>query len=283
MIFFASLIVFLLTFGLAKQIERVSDPVAVTKAVQKPVVEPTDTPIPSVVKKLVIVIDDVGYNMAQLQTFLSIPVPLTFAVLPDLVHTRAAVVAIRSAGKELLLHQPMEPVGQQIPGPGMIAVAMSSVDIMSELSGNIDQIPGLSGVNNHMGSKGTSEDAVLLPLMQTLREEKLFFLDSRTSANSHARRIASETGVIYMERDVFLDNEKSLDAIRKALQDGAAMAEKNGHAIMIGHIWSAELAQVLLEEFGPLLERGYSFDTLASLVLQGKGQWPGEEGSGSRE
>lgn len=223
-------------------------------------------------KKIVIVIDDVGYSLTSLELFLKVDMPLSFAVLPEVNHTVESARLIRKAGQDLLLHQPMEALGNENEGPGLIQISMESSQISEQLGRNIASLEGLSGANNHMGSKGTQEEAVLRPLMKTLKENNLYFLDSRTSVDTKARQIAEEMGVLIVERDVFLDNERDEASIRKALHDGLAIADNKGYAIMIGHIWSDDLAKVLIEEYQPLLDKGYSFDTLANFVLGLKAQ-----------
>lgn len=223
-------------------------------------------------KKIVIVIDDVGYSLTSLELFLKVDMPLSFAVLPEVNHTVESARLIRKAGQDLLLHQPMEALGNENEGPGLIQISMESSQISEQLGRNIASLEGLSGANNHMGSKGTQEEAVLRPLMKTLKENNLYFLDSRTSVDTKARQIAEDMGVLIVERDVFLDNERDEASIRKALHDGLAIADNKGYAIMIGHIWSDDLAKVLIEEYQPLLDKGYSFDTIANFVLGLKAQ-----------
>lgn len=218
-------------------------------------------------KKLIIVIDDVGYSLDGLAQFLSVPIPLTFAVLPGVPFTTESAELIIQSGHGLMLHQPMEALGDENEGPGLIQVSMGEDLIEKQVQANIDSLPGLGGANNHMGSKGTRESAVLRPMMEILRQRNLFFLDSRTSSDTIARSIAEEVGVLSVERDVFLDNDRDEASIRKALLDGLAVADNKGYAIMIGHVWSDELARVLIEEYQPLLDQGYSFDTLANFVL----------------
>jgi len=139
------------------------------------------------------------------------------------------------------------------------------------------------GVNNHMGSLGTQDQRLLEPIMRVLKERQLFFLDSRTSAKSKAITVARTIGVSSVERDVFLDNDQDREAILRALQDGAKIAEKRGYAVMIGHAWSAELAQVLIDTYPHLVEQGYDFDSLVNYFLGGKGFVEGSAREGSAE
>jgi polysaccharide deacetylase 2 family uncharacterized protein YibQ len=202
-----------------------------------------------------------------LALFLKVPIPMTYAVLPGLPYSVQCARQARSRGMEILLHQPMEALGNYDEGPGVVLTSMDKQAISLQVEQNLQELGFVVGANNHMGSKGTQERDVLEPLLRKLKQQNLFFLDSRTSPDTIAASIAKELGVPYMDRDVFLDNSKDPVAIRKALAEGLAIADKKGYAIMIGHVWTAELAQVLLEEYRPLIDMGYSFDTLASLIL----------------
>ena len=162
-------------------------------------------------------------------------------------------------------------VGGQNPGPGVVKRGMSVNDIEHQLQTNLDELETADGVNNHMGSLGTQDVRLLEPMMQVIKQRQLFFLDSRTSAKSKAINVARTIGVSSVERDVFLDNDQDREAILQALQEGVKIAEKRGYAVMIGHAWSAELAQVLIDTYPHLVEQGYDFDSLVNYFLGGKG------------
>lgn len=220
---------------------------------------------------LYIVIDDAGNNVESIRQFLAFPGKLTFSVLPSLPHSREVARLVRQHGQGLMLHQPMEAIGGQNPGPGVVKRGMAMNDVEQQLKSNLDGLETADGVNNHMGSLGTQDRRLLEPIMRVLKERHLFFLDSRTSAKSKAIDVAHKIGVPSVERDVFLDNDQNREAILQALQEGAKIAEKRGYAVMIGHAWSAELAQVLIDTYPHLVEQGYDFDSLVNYFLGGKG------------
>jgi len=261
-----------------KETPQAPTPVAVSIIRQQSQV--TERPIPEALRStvpvkgtIILVIDDAGNNRHKLERFLTLTLPLTFAVLPGLPGTKDQARLIRAAGKNMILHQPMEALGGQDGGPGRIEIAMGDGAIRRRIEENIAQEQGLTGANNHMGSKGTQQAAVLRPLMEELARRGLYFLDSRTSAASIARAIASEVGLPFAERDVFLDNDNSLEAMRAMLLKTAEIAAHKGHAIAIGHVQSTDLP-VLLAEEGPKLEaEGFRFESLDRFMLsQGKGR-----------
>jgi hypothetical protein len=214
---------------------------------------------------LYFVIDDVGNNLFQLKPFLDLPLNLTFAVLPGLKYTREAVELIKAAGKDYIIHQPMEAIGSQNPGPGALLVGMNEKQVVAIVTDNLKDYFGVRGMNNHMGSAGTADPELMSVLFNVLKEKNMFFLDSRTTSKSTGRETAEVVGIPFAERSIFLDNSKERMEILEAVEKGLGVSEKNGHAVMIGHIWTEELADILLELYPSLLENNYALNNLTEL------------------
>ncbi len=216
--------------------------------------------------RIAVVIDDCGYNTHELEPFLSFPGPITFAVLPGLPYTEKAAAMIRKAGKGLILHQPMEALGGENPGPQAVYASMSDLEITATISHNFEELPQARGMNNHMGSKVTSDERAMLSVMNFLKRRGYFFLDSLTTADSEARKAAELTGTPYVDRSVFLDNVKDRQAIVDSVQKGLTAASKQGHAVMIGHVWTDTLADILIEMYPEVLGEEYEFVSLTDLI-----------------
>lgn len=86
-----------------------------------------------------------------------------------------------------------------------------------------------------MGSRMTAEPAAMAWLMGELQRRGLFFVDSRTSAATVAAKSAQDISLASVSRDVFLDDVRTTDAIADQLQQGIALARKQGTAVLIGH------------------------------------------------
>jgi polysaccharide deacetylase 2 family uncharacterized protein YibQ len=99
------------------------------------------------------------------------------------------------------------------------------------------------------------------------RERGLYFLDSRTTADTVVPELAGEMGIAIGERDVFLDNEQEKAAMIRSLREGLKRAEQRGAAVMIGHTWSAKLPAVLEELYPLLVEQGYSLSTVSQFMM----------------
>jgi len=201
------------------------------------------------VLRISVVIDDAGYSLETLQPFLEYPGPLTVAVLPNLPLSREAARRVKEAGKELIVHLPMEPMGAEDPGPGAIMTGQDEETIRSLLAQSFDSVPGARGANNHMGSRAMADPGVMQAVMRYLAETGRFFLDSGTTDDSRAPESAGRWGVPLLKRGVFLDNEPGEIASR--LQEGFELARANGAAVLIGHVKSPEI----LTELGRLEPR----------------------------
>jgi polysaccharide deacetylase 2 family uncharacterized protein YibQ len=216
------------------------------------------------------VIDDAGNNLRELEPFLRFPGPLTIAVLPGLPNSAEAARRIRAAGKEVFLHQPMEAIGGQNPGPGAVYTGMSREEIRAVIKRNLEEIGPVAGMNNHQGSKITMDAELMETVLALCREQGIYFLDSRTTADTVVPLVARRMGITIGERDVFLDNIQERASMIRYVEDGLRRADQRGSAVMIGHTWSAELADTLESLYPDLVARGYSLSTISRLLTGGR-------------
>lgn len=187
--------------------------------------------------KLAVIVDDCGYDMSSVRTLLNTGLPLNFAVLPYKPYSSDVLEMIKSDGRVAMLHLPMEPMDRSAmsEGSSTICTDMSKDKILELTRKAINSLPGVSGVNNHQGSKATADSATMTTVLQELRNQDLFFVDSRTSSKSVARDKAVTMGVPTARNDIFLDNSSDVQAIRKQIYKAMDIAEKNGSAIAICH------------------------------------------------
>jgi uncharacterized protein len=214
-----------------------------------------------------VVIDDAGYDLEALQPFLDLPMPLAVAVLPNLPHSGEAARRVLAAGKELLLHLPMEPEGGENPGPGALITGQPAVEIERLLDAALASVPGAVGVNNHMGSKATADRAFMDVVLGALGRRGLFFVDSRTTGLTVAAAEAERLGVPTLERRVFLDAVDG--AVEQSLQAAISAAARDGSAVAIGHVQTDGLADILRRAAGGMEGSGVRPATLASLIAGG--------------
>ena len=215
---------------------------------------------------LYLILDDAGNNIEPLPAFLEFPGPLAVAVLPNLPFSVESAARTAAAGQEIMLHLPMEPVGTADPGPGALTEDLSDSDVLRILGENLASVPGAIGVNNHMGSRATSDERLMELVLADIRRRELFFVDSRTTVSTVASGIAANLHTQFAERDVFLDNDRSRDAILAAISGALKLAHSQDEVVMIGHATVAELAEVLNEIYPIVVERGYQFGRISDVV-----------------
>ena len=217
---------------------------------------------------LIIVIDDVGYNLNELKPFLKLPFPITVAVLPRVDHTKEAAEMAAAAGKEVILHQPMQALGGNNLGPGGIYLDTKEEDIQATIAKNLDEIPQAVGMNNHMGSAVTRDEKTMRVVLDIAKSRGIYYLDSLTAPDTATASLCHELSIPYWERDVFLDNKGDKESINAAIEEGKKVASARGAAVLIGHVWSAELAQTLMDIYSGLVEEGYSLSTISHYMIE---------------
>lgn len=199
---------------------------------------PAAKPIPpGRLPKVVIIIDDLGYDKKIAEKFISLNADLTFSVLPESPFQKTIATSVHKKGYEVMLHLPMEPVEYPMvnPGEGALLSTMSADELISQLEKNINDVPYIKGVNNHMGSKITSTSTQMYQIFSILKKKNLYFIDSRTTSKTVCKPSARLLQLPFAQRDIFLDNVQTPDAIREQLTKLINLAKKHGDAIGIAH------------------------------------------------
>jgi polysaccharide deacetylase 2 family uncharacterized protein YibQ len=193
--------------------------------------------VPLPLRQVAIIIDDIGYDLGSVRELLKINADLTFAILPFCTHTREAAEMLHRAQRETLLHLPMEPDSypREKPGNGALFTDMNDEELVFQLEKDLAAVPYISGVNNHMGSKFMGDEKKLSLIFSKLKKKGLFFIDSRTSANTKAFAASEKVGLPVAARKIFLDNSRNYNEIYNNLIN---IAKNNGDVspvIIVGH------------------------------------------------
>jgi hypothetical protein len=220
---------------------------------------------------IAIVIDDVGLDRPHSRQAWELPGPLTMSFLPYAKELREQAKAARAHGHELMLHLPMEPGGVADPGPNALLVSLSSDELRHRVTAALDSFDGYVGVNNHMGSRFTAYRPGMETVLRQFKARGLLFLDSRTTPSSVGDQVAQELGVPSVARNVFLDDDESVAAVRRKLAETEAVARRQGFAVAIGHPHAATL-QALGEWLPGVAGKGLVLAPL-SAVLRKRNGW----------
>jgi polysaccharide deacetylase 2 family uncharacterized protein YibQ len=228
------------------------------------------SPAPGKRGKVAIIVDDLGRGTRQASQLLAIGQPVTFAILPGESHAAQVAELAHAAGREVMLHAPMEPQGFPVidPGDDALLLSQSETELRARMAALLKRVPHVAGVNNHMGSRFTEDEPAMAAIMAVLREEGLFFVDSLTSSRSVGAAMAANAGVAAGRRDVFLDNVADVAAIVQQIRLLAGKARRNGSAIGICHPYP-ETLQALRQELPKLAGEGIEFVPVSALVKGG--------------
>lgn len=185
---------------------------------------------------LTVIIDDMGVDHKRSARTVALPGPLTLSYLPYGRGVGEQARQARAQGHELMLHLPMEAEGRGTdPGPGALLTSLSLEEIRHRTRAALTSFDGYVGVNNHMGSRMTTDAARMGVVLDEVRAAGLIWLDSRTTPRSVGYSMARQKGMPSLARDVFLDDDPSGPAVRRQLAALEAVARRQGHGIAIGH------------------------------------------------
>jgi polysaccharide deacetylase 2 family uncharacterized protein YibQ len=225
------------------------------------------TPATAIRPKVAIVIDDLGGENHFAQEILRWDVPLTFSILPFTPYSKTLAEQAHQKGREVILHLPMEPYGypKTKPGEGVLLDEMDGEKIRRQLSKDIEAIPYVTGVSNHMGSRLMEDPEKLKVVLSELKRRGLFFLDSRTTPQTVGLETAKSVGIRAMERSLFLDHSLDPEDIKQQLEKLAQLSLATGKAIGIGHPHPSTLKS-LKEMIPKMKEKGIEIVPLSSVM-----------------
>ena len=234
------LFVLLVAFLVTKSCVRVHPPAVKPGKGPARIIQPHGLPgpvLPAVLQpKMAIILDDWGYNLVLVKNAVEIGRPLTLSVLPHLPRSHQIAIEAKKNSLGVMLHMPMQPTNPNQPlEPRTIMTTTPDAEIIRTLDEALENVPEAEGVNNHQGSAATSDGRVMRTMLRHLKKRGLFFVDSEVIKTSVGRKVAQETGIAFTKRDVFLDNQLTVDAVKEKLRQAGRIALKYGRVIAIGH------------------------------------------------
>lgn len=185
--------------------------------------------------ELLIIIDDIGNNRELGERTLALPGPLTVAILPHTPYARSLAEQAHALGHGVMLHAPMENGSGAALGPGALYTHMPATELQRILIDSLAAVPFATGVNNHMGSHFTRHTHAMEAILDVIEQRGLFFVDSLTHADSVAAKLARQREIPTLTRHVFLDHERTPEAIEAQFQRALRHAKQHGYVVLIGH------------------------------------------------
>ncbi|MBF0619381.1 MAG: divergent polysaccharide deacetylase family protein [Candidatus Omnitrophica bacterium] len=217
--------------------------------------------------KIAIVIDDWGYNKTHCRQIAAFPKPVAIAILPHLAYSLDVLACTKEAGQTPMLHLPLEPYNhhEMFDAGYVLTTEMPITEAKSTLIKILDEMKGVDGVNNHTGSKGSEDEALMTMTLTEIKRRGLFFVDSMTSQKSVGPRVAASLKMRSTKRDVFLDNKNERKAIEAQFSEATKLARENGFVLVIGHDRAMTLL-IIAEQMKKLSLQGYEFVTVPDYI-----------------
>ncbi len=219
---------------------------------------------------IAIVIDDFGYDGEGTDDMIALEIPFTAAVMPFSSKSSENVEKLQSAGKEMIVHMPMESLTgkKEWVGDKGIFTSMSDEEITQCVKEALSIVKGATGINNHMGSAIMENERCFSAVMNVAAENNLLFIDSMTTANSVGDNICHQKNIPILKRDVFLDSTDDVNVVKNQLTQTAKIAKQKGYALAIGHVGpeGGNITVAAIKELAPSLqEQGITFVTVSQL------------------
>ncbi|WP_369900510.1 divergent polysaccharide deacetylase family protein [Bacillus manliponensis] len=219
--------------------------------------------------KVAIVIDDFGNNMKGTEKMLSLPIPLTVAVMPFLPSTKQDAIAAHKKGHEVIIHMPMEPIKgkKEWLGPKALTTDLSDEEITKRVEEAIADVPHAIGMNNHMGSKVTADERMMRIILSICKKHGLFYLDSKTNPNSLAKELGKELGIPVVENNLFFDDVYTSSHVTRQANVLLKKLQSEPVVIAIGHVGPpGEITSSVIQSYIPKIREKADFIFLSDLV-----------------
>lgn len=216
--------------------------------------------------KVAIILDDFGYSTKNLQLLSEIKYPLTLSILPNLTYSKKVALWAKGHSLDSILHLPLEPYEKN--GnleQNTILTSMNRQKVEKILKNDLDSVPGIKGISNHMGSKATEDEKLMKIIFEELKRRNLFYIDSLATNKSVCKELAKDMKLKYAQRNIFLDNENNEEYIKGQLKKLEYEAKALGFAIGIGHDRPKTIA-ALKEIMPEMANSGIEFIYVSEIV-----------------
>jgi len=192
-------------------------------------------------KYIAIVIDDFGCDYDDIDEMIALDIAFTGAVIPGHPSSSAHMEMLIANGKDVIIHLPMEPLKgakKSWHTPMSLYVGLDATQVSERVDAALKELTQVSGINNHMGSKATSNEQLMGYYVQAAKNHDFIILDSLTNSKSKLKDVATQQDAKFLIRDVFLDDpqKRNVSFVERRMKEAADIADKNGYAIAIGHV-----------------------------------------------
>ncbi len=182
---------------------------------------------------LAIIMDDVSFQ-SEVNKIKKLPFKVTPSIFPP-TKRHPNTPSLAKEFSFYMVHLPLQAYNYPHQEPHTLMVSTPLSQMQKRIKKIKQWFPKDKFVNNHTGSEFTTNYDAMMRLFEALRENKMVFIDSRTSAKTVAFEVARSFNEKLLSRNVFLDNKANISYIRDQLRKAVKIAKKNGYAIAICH------------------------------------------------
>lgn len=218
--------------------------------------------------RIAILLQDLGLSQEQTNAAIQqLPGSVTLGFTPYARRLEQWIGLSRAAGHEVLLQVPMEPFDfpTSDPGPHTLLTSAGPDENLERLEFLLSRFTGYVGVYNRMGDRFTSSLESLQPVLQSIHERGLLFVDARTSGTSVAGRLANDLGLPHALNNREIDQVASRVEIDAKLIDLENIARQQGQALGIARPYPVTIER-LAQWAASLDEKGIDLAPVSALI-----------------
>ena len=141
----------------------------------------------------------------------------------------------RQKGHEVLMDIPMEPLGfpKNDPGRATLLTSSNEVENLNRLEHVMKKAGGYVGLLGTLGTKFMLHSETFLPILKTIKQRGLIYVDSRSTSRSLGPELASSIQLPKAFNNIFIDKEPSNQKIQSKLDELEKIALKKRFAVGI--------------------------------------------------
>jgi polysaccharide deacetylase 2 family uncharacterized protein YibQ len=211
--------------------------------------------------KIALVIGGLGLDPARTgQAIEALPPEVTLSFSPYADNLQALIDRARAAGHEVMVELPMEPLDypDNDPGPYTLLSAAQPAELQSKLDWLMSRATGYFAVTNAFGARFLTQDKAVAPVVQSLRQRGVGFIDDgQAAARSGGLHRATLGPKIDADLDSAAIDNQLLALEASALQSGAALGTGSAYPLTVSQVQKWAMA---------VRERGYALAPASALM-----------------
>ena len=186
--------------------------------------------------RIALIISNLGLSDTYTKATLDLlPEDITLSFSHVAPRLKSWVREARQKGHEILLDIPMEPIGfpKNDPGRATLLTSSNEVENLNRLEHIMKQAGGYVGLLGTLGTKFMLHSETFLPVLRSIKQRGLIYVDSRSTSRSLGPELASSIQLPKAFNNVFLDKEPSQEKIKNKLDELERIALKRRFAVGI--------------------------------------------------